>query len=89
MCFLGLDLSDAGPDANTIWTIREALTKARIGGKPAIEVLLLRLDHLSLLGVGYENPMCSARVSLIGPSLQFPDFGRARARFGQRTHRSS
>jgi len=27
------------PDANTIWTFREALTRARISGRPAIEVL--------------------------------------------------
>ena len=30
MRFLGCDLSDAVPDANTIWTFREALTKARM-----------------------------------------------------------
>jgi Transposase domain (DUF772) len=28
MRFLGLGLGDAVPDANTIWTFREALTKA-------------------------------------------------------------
>jgi IS5 family transposase len=39
MRFLGLGLADAVPDANTIWTFREALTRARIGGRPAIEVL--------------------------------------------------
>jgi IS5 family transposase len=39
MRFLGLDLADAVPDANTIWTFRETLTRARINGKPAIEVL--------------------------------------------------
>jgi IS5 family transposase len=39
MRFLGLGLADPVPDANTIWTFREALTRARIGGKPAIEVL--------------------------------------------------
>jgi transposase len=39
MRFLGLGLSDPVPDANTIWTFREALTRATIGGKPAIEVL--------------------------------------------------
>ena len=27
------------PDANTIWTFREALTRATLGGRPAIEVL--------------------------------------------------
>jgi len=39
MRFLGLGIADAVPDANTIWTFREALTRARIGGRPAIEVL--------------------------------------------------
>ena len=44
MRFLGLGLADTVPDANTIWTFREALTRARIGGKPAIEVLFERFD---------------------------------------------
>jgi transposase, IS5 family len=44
MRFLGLGLSDTVPDANTVWTFREALTKARIDGKPAIEVLFGRFD---------------------------------------------
>jgi IS5 family transposase len=39
MRFLGLGLADAVPDANTIWTFREALTRATLGEKPAIEVL--------------------------------------------------
>ena len=39
MRFLGLGLADAVPDANTIWTFREVLTRARIDGRPAIEVL--------------------------------------------------
>ena len=30
--------------ANTIWTFREALTRATIGGKPAIEVLFRAYD---------------------------------------------
>ena len=38
MRFLELGLSDAVPDANTIWTFREALTRATIDGKPAIGV---------------------------------------------------
>ncbi len=32
------------PDANTIWTFREALTRARIAGKLAIEVVFERFD---------------------------------------------
>ena len=39
MRFLGLGLADPVPDANRIWTFREALTRAQIAGKPAIEVL--------------------------------------------------
>jgi transposase, IS5 family len=40
MRFLGLGLGDPVPDANTIWTFREALTKAG-----AIEVLFRRFDQ--------------------------------------------
>ena len=39
MRFLGLGLADPVPDANTIWTFREALTRAQLGGKAAIQVL--------------------------------------------------
>lgn len=39
MRFLGLGLSNSVPDANTIWTFREALTRAQIDGQPAIQVL--------------------------------------------------
>ena len=38
MRFLGLGLADPVPDA-TIWTFREALTRATLRGRPAIEVL--------------------------------------------------
>ena len=44
MRFLSLGLADPVPDANTIWTFREALTRAEIDGKPAIEVLFARFD---------------------------------------------
>ncbi len=44
MRFLGLGLADPVPDANTIWTFREALTRATLDGKPAIEVLFARFD---------------------------------------------
>ena len=44
MRFLGLGLSDPVPDANTIWTFRETLSRARINGKPAIEVLFRAYD---------------------------------------------
>lgn len=39
MRFLGLSLADPVPDANTIWTYREALTRAVIDGVPALEAL--------------------------------------------------
>lgn len=45
MRFLGLGLADAVPDANTIWTFREVLTRARIDGQPAIEVLFKAYDE--------------------------------------------
>jgi transposase, IS5 family len=47
MRFLGLGLGDAIPDANTIWTFREALTKAG-----AIQRLFERFDR-ELRGAGY------------------------------------
>ena len=39
MRFLGLGLADPVPDANTIWTFREALTRATLENRSAIEVL--------------------------------------------------
>ena len=39
MRFLGLGLADPVPDANTIWTFREALTRATLDGQTAIQVL--------------------------------------------------
>jgi hypothetical protein len=44
MRFLGLGLADTVPDTNTIWTFREALTRARLAGRPTIEVLFERFD---------------------------------------------
>ena len=44
MRFLGLSLAQSVPDANSIWNFREALTRASIEGKPAIEVLFKRFD---------------------------------------------
>ena len=46
MRFLGLSLADRVPDANSIWNFREALTRARIGGVPAIEALFRRFDAM-------------------------------------------
>ena len=44
MRFLRLSLTQSVPDANSIWNFREALTRAKIDGKPAIEVLFTRFD---------------------------------------------
>lgn len=44
MRFLGLSLAASVPDANSIWNFREALTRAMIEGKPAIEVLFKRFE---------------------------------------------
>jgi transposase, IS5 family len=44
MRFLGLGLADTVPDANTIWGFREALTRSRIAGRPAIEVVFERFE---------------------------------------------
>src|SRR3712207_1825864 len=52
MRFLGLGLSDPVPDANTIWTFREALARAQIGGKPAIQVLF-RAYEAALTKAGF------------------------------------
>ena len=55
MRFLGLGLADTAPDANTIWTFREAPARARIGGRPAIEVLFERFET-ALLAAGFLAP---------------------------------
>jgi IS5 family transposase len=52
MRFLGLGLGDRVPDARTIWLFRERLTRAVLGGKPAIEVLFGRFDE-ALRAAGY------------------------------------
>src|SRR6266576_850175 len=44
MRFLRLGLADTVPDANTIWTFREALTRAQVAGNPAITVLFKRFE---------------------------------------------
>jgi hypothetical protein len=44
MRFLGLSLADRVPGANSIWTFREALTRATIGGVPAIVALFRRFE---------------------------------------------
>jgi transposase, IS5 family len=44
MRFLGLGVADTVPDANTIWTFREALTRAKIEDKSAVAVLFQGFD---------------------------------------------
>jgi IS5 family transposase len=44
MRFLGLSLAESVPDANSIWNFREALTRATIEGKVAVDVLFKRFD---------------------------------------------
>ena len=52
MRFLGLGLSDPVPDANTIWTFREALTRATIGDSSAVAVLF-RAYEAALTKAGF------------------------------------
>ncbi len=64
MRFLGLGLCDTVPDTNTIWTFREALTRARLGGKPAIEVLFARFEA-ALSAAGLLAMSCQAIAASI------------------------
>ncbi len=48
----GLGLADPVPDANTIWTFREALTRATLDGQPAIQVLF-RAYEAALKAAGF------------------------------------
>ena len=52
MRFLGLGLPDPVPDANMIWTFREALTRATILDAPAIAVLF-RAYEAALTKAGF------------------------------------
>jgi len=64
MRFLGLGLADTVPDANTIWTFREALTRARIAGRPAIEVLFERFN--AALAAAVSRPTHCVHASAVG-----------------------
>jgi len=44
MRFLGLGLADPVPDANTIWSFRETLTRATLNDRAAIEMLFLSYE---------------------------------------------
>ena len=65
MRFLGLGLADAVPDANTIWTFREALKKA-----DAVDVLFARFDA-ALREAGF--------LAMSGPDRRRDDRRRAQA----------
>jgi hypothetical protein len=78
MRFLGLGLADTVPDANTIWNFREALTRARLAGKPAIEVLFERFDaalsaagFLAMSGQIIDASIVAARGCVKTPTLVF------------------
>jgi len=62
MRFLGLGLANTVPGANTIWTYREALTRAKLRGKPATEILFKRFD--AALVVGRVSGKRSVRLSI-------------------------
>src|SRR6202012_1161205 len=55
MRFLGRGLADTVADASTIWPFGEALSRARLGGKRAIDVLFARF------GTGKSAPGFVAR----------------------------
>ena len=60
MRFLGLGLADRVPDANSIWNFREALTRARIDGSPAIEALFRAAGYIAMGGQIVDATIVSA-----------------------------
>ena len=70
----GLGLADPVPDANTIWTFREALTRATLGGRPAIEVLFgayeaaLTQFYLAI----YPTPYLLRPAACFAPAVPMP-----------------
>jgi transposase, IS5 family len=81
MRFLGLGLGDAVPDANTIWTFREALTKAG-----AIERLFALFDrelraagYLAMSGQLVDATIVSAPQAAQHRGREAGDPGRPRA----------
>ena len=74
MRFLGLGLADTVPDANTIWTFREALTRARLDDKPAIEVLFARFETaLSAAGFLAKGGQIIDATSVAAPKQRNTD----------------
>ena len=77
MRFLGLGLADPVPDANMIWTFREALKKAKV-----IDALFLRFDE-ALRASGYlamGGQIVDATI--VAPSSATPRTRRRRSRRG-------
>ena len=62
MRFLGLSLADRVPDANSIWTFREALTRATIGGVPAIERAVASAASITRSTLPLASPSRSASL---------------------------
>src|SRR6266576_3702750 len=78
MRFLGLGLADPVPDANTIWTFREALKKAKV-----IDALFLRFDE-ALRASGYlamGGQIVDATI-VAAPKQRTTADGRRRSRRG-------
>lgn len=85
--FLGLGISDPVPDANTIWTFREHLTKAN-----AIKGLFERFDagYLAMSGNSPLSPPPSSAIPMVRRPRSrpepFPTPGRTSQRnCGKRT----
>jgi hypothetical protein len=58
-------------DANTIWTFHEALTRAKLRGKPAIEVLFKRFDAaLSAAGFLAMGGQINGRKSAVRAAVE-------------------
>jgi len=91
MRFLGLGLADPVPDANTIWTFREALTRARIADQPAIQVLFrayeaaLKAAGFLAMGGQIMTPRSSRRRSSATPKARRPRSGPVASRRPGRT----
>lgn len=72
------------PDANTIWTFREALTRAQIGGKPAIQVLF-RAYETALTKAGFlamGGQIIDASI-VAAPKQRNSEGGKAEIRAGR------
>ena len=87
MRFLGLGLADPVPDANTIWTFREALTRATLRGRPAIEVLFGAYEA-ALIRAGFLA-MGGQIVECFGFTMLVQILGRCTRHHGRHRNRAS